>query len=160
MRNSNEQGAEVKAAQARKLRALVFKRLVLDHRVPHGAVRLFLLLYTYSSKDGRCWPGQRKLRRDLGCSIDSLKPWVESLRTGRYLTTKEARTRAGKITIYNLNLGVFPVSGTPGVPTFGPGVPGFCEGVPESRNETNSIERISTERKASPWLKSHPGRKH
>jgi hypothetical protein len=130
-----------------KARAEVFKRLVYDRAIKHGAVRLFLLLYTYTNTNGKCWPGQRRLRRILGCSRSSIKPWVESLRGGGYLSTSQEITSRGRRTIYPLNLGMFPKVGTPGVPGFSRGVPGFNGGVPKTGNETNSIELNSNDRK-------------
>jgi hypothetical protein len=136
---------------ARRQRGKVFKRLVLDQSIPHGAVRLFILLYTHS-KNGRCFPGQRLLRRELGCSMASLKPWIEALKKGGYMTTTETVSKNGLLTIYSLNLGVFPVSVTPGVSGFEPGVSGFVGGVSGFSNRTNSSEvnpQGTKERKSS-----------
>jgi len=130
----------VKRDESRRLRAEVFKRLALDSSIPHGAVRLFLVLYTYS-KNGRCWPGQRTLQRDLHCQMNSIKPWVEKLQRNGYLTTTQTITNKGTITIYTLNLGrPLPEPVTGGVTGFKGGVTGFKGGVTGTGNEIISTE--------------------
>lgn len=131
-----------------RLRAETFKRLALDRNIPHGAVRLFMLLYTFVNKKNSCWPGQRRLQKSLGCSTSSLKPWVEKLVGAGYLKTETVVCSKGVATVYHLNFsGVSPVLGAPGgVSGSGTGVSGFKGGVSKTRNETNSIQLNSMER--------------
>ena len=105
-----------------RLKAETFKRLALDSDVPHGAVRLFLVLNTFANKRNECWPGQRKIQNLLRCSTGSLKPWTAALVKGGYLTTKSVTTRKGLLTLYALDFsGVLPKPATPGVAKTGNG---------------------------------------
>ena len=56
-----------------------YKQLVLDKRIPHGAFRLWHLLRDYAGKKMHCWPGQRRLCRDLGSNFKSIANWRDSL---------------------------------------------------------------------------------
>ncbi|HLH53281.1 MAG TPA: helix-turn-helix domain-containing protein, partial [Verrucomicrobiae bacterium] len=103
-------------------RAETFKRLAFDRSVPHGATRLFQVLFTFCDENATCFPGQRLLRKALGCSASSLKPWIEALERGGYLSTEARFTSRGLLTVYTLHFcpvnqadsgGVFPVSETP-----------------------------------------------
>jgi hypothetical protein len=69
-------------------RAQTFERLVRDREIPHGAVRLFFLLFTYANDGNTCYPGQRALRKALGCCSHSLKPWIAALLSRGYLSTE------------------------------------------------------------------------
>lgn len=131
-------------------KAQTFARLALNRNLTHGAVRLFLVLYTFADAEtGRCWPGQRKLRGLLGSATDSLKPWLEALNAEGFISMEMASTAKGLKTIYTLHFdgGVPETRNTLPSPDPGlsPGVPAFGPGDPETRNETNTNEPNSTE---------------
>jgi len=56
-----------------------YKQLVLDTRIAHGAFRLWHLLRDYAGKKMKCWPGQRRLSKDLGSNYESIAKWRDSL---------------------------------------------------------------------------------
>ena len=56
-----------------------YKQLVLDNRLAHGAFRFWHLLRDYAGKKMQCWPGQRKLSKQLGSNYESIAKWRDSL---------------------------------------------------------------------------------
>jgi hypothetical protein len=66
-------------------RIKVYRRLVRDRAVSHGAFRLWHYLRDRADAQGACYPGQRLIRKDLGADPHSLKGWTEQLVHGQYL---------------------------------------------------------------------------
>ncbi len=80
-----------------------FARLARDTRIGHGAVRLFLCLYIYwNPKTGECFPGQRAIRKDIGCSGSSIKGWVAELVSNQWAKVREEVWPRGVRHIYTL----------------------------------------------------------
>jgi hypothetical protein len=68
----------------------VYGRVVRDKRLKHGAVRLWHLLLDHMNKrEGRAWPAQRTIVREIGCDPGSLKRWTSQLIAGGYLTVEK-----------------------------------------------------------------------
>ena len=67
----------------------VYRRLLHDKRITHGAFRLWHYLRDMQNKSGKCWPQQRTIARDLGCKTHSLRDWTESLVSAGYLATEK-----------------------------------------------------------------------
>lgn len=146
---------QVQPAQS-KTRAKFFARLALDKRLAHGAVRLALVLWTHADNRGQCWPGQRSLRRELGASGNSLKPWVTSLAKAGYIRIKEITTKRGRATLYSFKWGVTETSNR-GVTAFDGGVTGFEGGVTETSNETVLHRTVLHEPKGGPAVAKEIG---
>jgi hypothetical protein len=66
-----------------------FSRLIRDHRISHGAFRLWHALRDYTNAASKCFPGQRTLAEDTGCNIHSLKSWTDELVAADWLRTEE-----------------------------------------------------------------------
>ena len=62
-----------------------FGALIRDHRLSHGAFRLWHALRDYTDHASKCFPGQRRLAADIGCNLHSLKPWTEELTSAGWL---------------------------------------------------------------------------
>jgi len=65
--------------------ARVYTRILLDRTVAHGAYRQWHLLRDMAASKGCCWPGQRYIRRKIGCSLNSIKKWTHQLTAAGYL---------------------------------------------------------------------------
>lgn len=73
--------------------AMAWKTLLLDHEVPDGAVRLYLVLATYARPDRPvAYPNQELLAEQLNCSVDTIQRhgkalveagWIDKVRRGR-----------------------------------------------------------------------------
>ena len=68
-----------------------YKQLVLDNRIAHGAFRLWHLLRDYAGKKMQCWPGQRRLSKDLGSNFDSIAKWRDSLIKNGWLKVEKRK---------------------------------------------------------------------
>lgn len=83
--------------------AMAWKSLLLDHEVSDGAVRLYLVLATYTRPDRPvAYPGQELLAEQLNCSVDTIQRhgralveagWIDKVRRGR-----------GRSNIYHLKM--------------------------------------------------------
>lgn len=94
----------------------IFGALIRDHRVSHGAFRLWHALRDYTDHESRCFPGQRRLANDLGCNIHSLKGWTGELVTSGWLRIDEVeRGFSFTYTILNGEGQVLRKSATPTV---------------------------------------------
>jgi hypothetical protein len=67
----------------------VYRRLIHDHRVSHGAFRLWHYLSDRRNKNGQTWPNQRDIAAEIGCKIHSLTPWTNELVDAGYLATEK-----------------------------------------------------------------------
>lgn len=68
---------------------VVYRRLIHDARICHGAFRLWHYLRDRANKSGNCWPEQRTIASDLHCKTHSLPGWTEQLETAGYLTSEQ-----------------------------------------------------------------------
>ena len=67
----------------------VYRRLIHDKRVRHGAFRLWHYLRDRADKSGKCWPEQRNIAAELGCKTHSLPGWTSQLVTAGYLSVEK-----------------------------------------------------------------------
>lgn len=121
------------------VKSQTFSRLLLDQKISHGACRLFGVLNLYANQKDQCFPGQRILRKQLGCSFSSMKPWITQLVKQGYISLESRECDRGLLTLYTLHF----TGG--GVPKIVAGVPTFGSGVPKTRNETVLHRTVSTE---------------
>jgi hypothetical protein len=54
-------------------------------KISSGAFRLWHYLRDFIDQDGRCWPGQRLMVKELRCDAKSLKGWTQQLVEAKYL---------------------------------------------------------------------------
>lgn len=82
---------------------VAWKQLIIDVRVPDGAVRLYLLLGTYC-RSGRmnAFPGQERLARELNCSVETIKRHGKALRDTGWIVVK--RRGNGRTNVYYLQM--------------------------------------------------------
>lgn len=66
----------------------VYRRLVRDDRVSHGAFRLWHYLKDRANREGICWPQQRTISAELHCKVHSLTGWIRELAECGYLSTE------------------------------------------------------------------------
>lgn len=64
---------------ARPISGADYKAIAFDRRLAHGAHRLWHILRDYSGKKMMCWPGQRRLCRDMGSNFESVGSWRDQL---------------------------------------------------------------------------------
>jgi hypothetical protein len=67
----------------------VYRRIVCDPRISHGAHRLWHYLRDRQNKSGKCWPEVRDIARDIHCKTHSLPGWTSQLETAGYLATRK-----------------------------------------------------------------------
>jgi len=71
----------------------VYRRLIHEKRITHGAFRLWHYLRDRANKSSRCWPGQRTIARDLRCKTHTLenkgKGWIPQLVSAGYLAVQK-----------------------------------------------------------------------
>lgn len=68
---------------------LVYRRLILDQRISHGAFRLWHYLRDRKNKDGQAWPKVRDIAADLHCKTDSVTGWTKQLVDAGYLAVEK-----------------------------------------------------------------------
>jgi hypothetical protein len=91
--NENAPGASGEATQARgstsQLRGnaivSIQRQAILDHRLPHGAFRLFNYLRDRQNKSGQVYATQRQIATDLKCKQDSIIEWTKILQECGYV---------------------------------------------------------------------------
>ena len=71
--------------------------VTLDTELNDGAVRLYLLLLKYAQDKGNCWPGIKRLARELGKSEPTIKRRMAEL-VERGLITRQQRLNTSAIT--------------------------------------------------------------
>jgi hypothetical protein len=81
------------AAPAAAHPASVYRRLVRDRRVSHGAFRLWHYLRDRADAAGECFPGQRLIAQEVGCDSHSLPSWIGELTRAGYLVISRAGPR-------------------------------------------------------------------
>lgn len=64
---------------------LLYRKILRDERISHGAYRLWQLLREMANKDNECWPGQRYIGRTIHCDAHSVKKWITELISGGYI---------------------------------------------------------------------------
>ena len=140
-----------------QLFATHFARLLFDRNVPPGAFRLVHYLKNHADANGCCWPGRRKMKRDLGGDFVSLQIWIEKLQQSGWLKVekyqpekhpfvrqRDPSKRDGFVyRLLNGDLKSPQPFGKPGTPTVGESRNRSSRKVgtatvPESRNETNT----------------------
>jgi hypothetical protein len=83
--------ADTRAPGQRPANALaVYRRIIHDARICHGAFRLWHYLHDRRNKAGQCWPEQRTIARDIHCKTHSLPGWTSQLVAAGYLSVCEA----------------------------------------------------------------------
>ena len=68
----------------------VYRRIIHDARICHGAFRLWHYLHDRRNKANQCWPEQRTIARDIHCKTHSLPGWTSQLVAAGYLSVCEA----------------------------------------------------------------------
>ena len=68
----------------------VYRRIIHDARICHGAFRLWHYLHDRRDKTGKCFPQQRTIAREIHCKTHSLKSWTEELVAAGSLSVSEA----------------------------------------------------------------------
>jgi hypothetical protein len=63
----------------------VYRHIVLDKRISHGAFRLWHYFRNIANKELRCWPTFDQICEDMGCKRNSIKGWLCELSAGGYL---------------------------------------------------------------------------
>ncbi|MGD1088387.1 MAG: helix-turn-helix domain-containing protein, partial [Verrucomicrobiota bacterium] len=67
----------------------VYRRIIHDSRICHGAFRLWHYLRDRANKSGKCWPEQRTIARELRCKTHSLPGWTSQLVSCGYLAVRK-----------------------------------------------------------------------
>lgn len=68
----------------------VYRRIVCDARLAHGAFRLWHYLRDRKGKvSGKCYPDVRDIARDIHCKTHSLPRWTSRLESCGYLATEK-----------------------------------------------------------------------
>ncbi len=66
----------------------VYRKLIRDPNVSHGAFRLWHYLRDRADNAGKCWPEQRTIAREMHSKCHSLPGWIQQLAAGGYLHTE------------------------------------------------------------------------
>lgn len=73
-------------AAPRKIEDLsIFRRIILDKRISHGAHRLWCYLRDRKNANGQSWPDVRTISKDLGCKTSSITRWIGELQITSWL---------------------------------------------------------------------------
>ena len=72
-----------------------FAAIIRDRRLSHGAFRLWHALRDYTDHASQCFPGQRRLAKDIGCNLHSLKPWTAELMAAGWLKMTKGKPGDG-----------------------------------------------------------------
>ena len=67
----------------------IYRRLIHDKRISHGAFRLWHYLHDRRNKCLQCWPEQRNIASEVGCKTHSLRKWTSELVQGDYLAVEK-----------------------------------------------------------------------
>jgi len=67
----------------------VFRRLIYDPRISHGAFHLWHYLRDRKNKNGQTWPTVRDIAADLHCKTSSLTGWTKELVSAGYLSVEK-----------------------------------------------------------------------
>jgi len=67
----------------------IFRKLVKDRSLSHGAFRLWHLLLSYANKNGESWPTQERLGNELGAKRGTIAVWTEKLVQSGYVSIKK-----------------------------------------------------------------------
>jgi hypothetical protein len=92
----------------------VYRRLILDDRISHGAFRLWHYLRDKSNRKGQCWPAQRTIATELHCKPHSLAGWIDELVNSGYLATNPQGQNHHFIYTVLTGCDVLPKAATPG----------------------------------------------
>ena len=66
----------------------VFRRIIYEGRISHGAFRLWHYLRDRKDKNGQTWPKQSTIAGDLHCKESSLTRWTEELKAAGYVSVE------------------------------------------------------------------------
>lgn len=67
----------------------IWRRLIQDARISHGAFRLWHYLNDRKNAESVCWPQQRTIAGELHCKIHSLSGWTSELVQCGYLSVEQ-----------------------------------------------------------------------
>jgi hypothetical protein len=77
--------------------------LVRDKRLSHGAFRVWHCLRDYTDRASKCFPGQRRVARDIGCDIHSIRKWTAELVAAGWLKVQGGNGRRFDYTVLDGN---------------------------------------------------------
>jgi hypothetical protein len=99
----------------------VYRRLIHDTRISHGAFRLWHYLRDRKNQAGKCFPSQRTIAKELGCKTSSLPGWTSELREAGYVSTVSSGQNHHLVytVLYGDFCGVMPKWATRGVAHLG-----------------------------------------
>lgn len=66
----------------------IFRRLIHDSRLSHGAFRFWHYLRDRKDKNGQTWPKQSTIATDLHCKESSLTRWTKELKGAGYISVE------------------------------------------------------------------------
>lgn len=92
----------------------VYRRLLRDDRVSHGAFRLWHYLRDRANDENVCWPQQRTIAKDMHCKPHSLSGWIDELEESGYLAV-ESKGANHHFVYRILDGSALPISATRGV---------------------------------------------
>lgn len=72
------------------------------HKVPAISQVLFLWICKYSDEEGMCYPGRKKLAKNLGCSIRTIDKHIDILESNGFITKTKRKKEDSKENLTNL----------------------------------------------------------
>lgn len=76
-----------------KIPLALYKAIIRDTSISHGAFRLWHLLQDMANDNSVCWPGQRFICRTFGCNRTSVHRWLDELIDRHYIERTFGRNR-------------------------------------------------------------------
>lgn len=77
-----------------KIDPTLYSTILRDRKVSNGAFRLWHLFREMTGKNPTCWPGQRYIRKALGCSFDSIAKWTKELEELGYIQCRRGNQKS------------------------------------------------------------------
>jgi hypothetical protein len=66
----------------------VWRQIIEDKRISHGAFRLWHYLRDHIDGQSECYPGYREIREKIGCQYDSITRWLGELQEANWLSVR------------------------------------------------------------------------
>lgn len=63
--------------------------------LPHRARLVYLYLEQRANRDGICWPSQKRIAKDLGISVSTVKRAIADLEKRKYISSRVRHRKNG-----------------------------------------------------------------
>ncbi len=63
--------------------------------IPSRAVSVYMYLFHRANSDGKCWPSEKRIAKDLSISHSTVKRAIKDLRNHGYISTEQRYRKTG-----------------------------------------------------------------